>query len=191
MIISMFMSRQKRDCWSLMLWSRKVRQLTISFRDLARSKLWDGRRVDSVTGQSAPGVHSHNAYSCPSKTFIHGRRNSNVSTWIKLSARFKTLLKTMSDGVCGHEWKMEVEVFSLESLSYSVRMCEIWLQAYVSPHESHLLSAGLHEIRFSNQQSSTASNLGQGMRDQYKSSIHCCWQKAVNTSVFQKASITV
>jgi len=28
------------------------------------------------------------------------------------------------------------------------------------------LSAGLHEIRFSNRQSSTASNLGQGMRDQ-------------------------
>ena len=76
-----------------MLWSRKVRQLTILFRDLARSKLWDGRRVDSVTGQSAPGVHSHNANSCPSKTFIHGRRNSNVSTWIKLSARFKTFLK--------------------------------------------------------------------------------------------------
>jgi hypothetical protein len=25
------------------------------------------------------------------------------------------------------------------------------------------------------------------MRDQYKSSIHCCWQKAVNTSVFQKS----
>lgn len=53
------------------------------------------------------------------------------------------------------------------------------------------LSAGLHEIRCSNRQSSAASNLGQGMRDQYKSSIHCCWQKAVNTSVFQKASITV
>jgi hypothetical protein len=30
---------------------------------------------------------------------------------------------------------MEVEVFSLESLSYSVRMCEIWLQAYVSPQK--------------------------------------------------------
>ncbi len=76
-----------------MLWSRKVWQLTISFRDLARSKLWDGRRADSVTGQSVPGVHSHNAYSCPSKTFIRGRKNSNVSTWIKISARFKTFLK--------------------------------------------------------------------------------------------------
>jgi len=50
-----------------------------------------------------------------------------VSTWIKLSARFKTFLKTMADGVCGHEWKMEVEVFSLESLLYSIRMCEVWL----------------------------------------------------------------
>ncbi len=82
MIISMFISRQKRDCQSLMLWSRKVRRLcdrlTISFRDLTRSKLWDGRRVGSVTGQSAAEVHSHNAYSCPSKTFIHERRNSNV-----------------------------------------------------------------------------------------------------------------
>jgi hypothetical protein len=98
----------------------------------------------------------------------------------------------MADGVCGHEWKMEVEVFSLELLSYSVRMCEIWLQAYVSPQKAISLSAGLHEIRCSNRQSSTASNLGQGMRDQIaKSSIHCCWQKAVNTSVFQKASITV
>ena len=49
------------------------------------------------------------------------------------------------------------------------------------------LSAGPHEIRCSNWQSSAASNLGQGMRDQYKSSNHCCWQKAVNTSVFLKS----
>ena len=47
-----------------------MRQLTISFRDLARTKLREGRRVGSVTCQSAPGVHSHNVYSCPSKTSL-------------------------------------------------------------------------------------------------------------------------
>ena len=101
-----------------MLWSRKVRQLTISFRDLARSKLWDGRRVGSVAGQSAPGVHSHNPYSCPSKTFINGRRNSNVSTWIKLSARFKTFLN--QDRWC--MWTkvvMEGQVLSLKTCLFA------------------------------------------------------------------------
>jgi hypothetical protein len=29
------------------------------------------------------------------------REIQKMSTWIKLSARFKTFLKTMSDGVCG------------------------------------------------------------------------------------------
>jgi hypothetical protein len=61
-------------------------------------------------------------------------------------------------------------------------------KAYVSPQKAISLSAGLHEIRCSNRQSSTASNLRQGMRDQIaKSSIPCCWQKAVNTSVFLKS----
>jgi hypothetical protein len=66
-------------------------------------------------------------------------------------------------------------------------MCEIWLQGYVSPQKVISLSSGLHEIRCSNRQSSAASNLEQGMRDQYKSSIHCCWQRAVNPSVFLKS----
>ena len=190
MIISMFMSRQKRDCWSLMLWSRKVRQLTISFRDLARSKLWDGRRVDSVTGQSAPGVHSHNANSCPSKTFIHGRRNSNVSTWIKLSARFKTFLNhgrlcmwtRVENGGRGLLVRITViqcsSVRDLDSLRFPTKkrshfplVCMKFV-ARIGSHPQHLISDKACEINS-------------------KSSIHCCWQKAVNTSVFQKASITV
>jgi len=186
MIISMFMSRQKRDCWSLMLWSRKVRQLTISFRNLARSKLWDGRRVDSVTGQSAPGVHSHIANSCPSKTFIHGRRNSNVSTWIKLSARFKTFFKPWQIVYVDTSGKWRSKS-SRSNHYHTVFVCARSGFKLTFPHKKAIsLSAGLHEIRCSNWQSSAASNLGQGMRDQYKSSIHCCWQKAVNTSVFQK-----
>jgi hypothetical protein len=31
----------------------------------------------------------------------------------------------MTDSVCGHEWKMEVEVISLESLSHIVGLCEV------------------------------------------------------------------
>ncbi len=72
-----------------------------------------------------------------------------------------------------------------------IRMCQLGLNLALSlrfPTKKAIsLSVGLHEIRCSNRQSSTASNLGQDMRDQYKSSIHCCWQRTVNTSVFLKS----
>ena len=128
--------------------------------------------------------------SCPSKTFIHGRRNSNVSTWIKLSARFKIFFKPGQIVYVDTSGKWRSKS-SRSNHCHTVFVCARSGQL-TFPHKKAIsLSAGLHEIRCSNRQSSVVSNLGQGMRDQYKSSIHCCWQKAVNTSVFQKASITV
>ena len=107
-----------------------------------------------------------------------------MSTWIKLSARFKTFLKPWQIVYVDTSGKWRSKSSRLNHY-HTVFVCARSGFKLTFPHKKAIsLSAGLHEIRCSNWQSSAASNLGQGMRDQYKSSIHCCWQKAVNTSVF-------
>ncbi len=130
-----------------MLWSRKVRQLTISFCDLARSKLWDGWRVGSVTGQSAPGVYLHNAYSCPSQTFINGRRNSNASPWMKLLLDSSVFL-SQGSWCMWTKVVMEGQVLSLKTFLFARGnhwypwILHVWLRCIVC-----LLSALLYLYR--------------------------------------------
>jgi hypothetical protein len=83
-------------CWQGTLLSkgtcRNFEEIPLTWLLTIRKSLSSARQVQALGGAFKSTVHSHNPYSCPSKTFINGRRNSNVSTWIKLSARFKTFL---------------------------------------------------------------------------------------------------
>ena len=159
-----------------MLWSRKVRQLTISFRDLARSNLWDGWRVGSVTGQSASGVHSHNAYSFPSNTFIHGTRNSKGQLELGFLLDSKPFLKSRQMVYVDKSGNWGSSPLAQNILVFARQLWKCAFLIKVQP-----LFACLYAICCL--QPTPAIEVSDKAGEFFKRKEPFCWQSAANTSV--------